>query len=240
VFGCDRRIGIGHRLVAGLEFSPAPLRGAELDHKLFEEFCLGLLLLGQSPRFRDRAGFGHRREATVDYLGGARLESLNEKWGRLGRRAIHVGMGMNTAFVTYGNFGSHQFKDYTVIGSGVNLAARVEAITPGGLILLTDRTNHQVQDTAQTRLFAEVELKGISEPVPVYEVLAVHGLADRPGELEPSMWEWHDGDEKRGPFPKAGLEAMLKCGHIAADAAISKSEETSARSLAEVLGLENQ
>lgn len=165
----------------------------------------------------------------------SRIASLNKRWERVGRKPMRVGMGINTDYVTYGNFGSHRFKDYTVIGRGVNLAARVESITPGGLILLTKRSNLQVQDIAKTRLFAEVELKGIPEPVSVYEVLSVEGMPERMEKPEPSVWEWEDGGERRGPFPKAGIDAMYRSGRISAKTMLRETDTEGETMVSKVL-----
>jgi class 3 adenylate cyclase len=164
-----------------------------------------------------------------------RIASLNLRWERLGRKTLNVGMGLNTDYVTFGNFGSHRFKDYTVIGKGVNLAARVESVAPGGRILLTKRTNQQVREIARTRLFGEVMLKGIQEPVQVFEVLAVEGLPERPEKPEPSVWEWEERGERRGPFPKAGIEAMLRSGRICADNLLRKADTDGEMTVADIL-----
>ena len=165
----------------------------------------------------------------------SRIATLNKRWEKLGRKTISVGMGLNTDYVTFGNFGSHRFKDYTVIGRGVNLAARVESIAPGGHILLTKRTSQQVQEIASTRLFAEVRLKGIPDPVPVFEVLAVEGMCGRPDKPGLPVWEWEEDGEVRGPFPKAGIEAMYRSGRVFSDTLLRKTDTNREMIVAEVL-----
>ena len=145
------------------------------------------------------------------------IARLNDRWLSEGRDALHVGMGINTAFVTVGNFGSKDFTDYTVVGRGVNLAARIESWTPSGKILLSARTHALVQDAVQTRLFAELELKGIPEPVPVYELMGMDAPGKASAAVDAIGYWVKDGDGELGPFPLEGIEVMRQCGRIAAN-----------------------
>ena len=152
-----------------------------------------------------------------------KIVSLNEKWRSQGRQEMMVGIGLNTGFVTYGNFGSTRFRAYTVIGRDVNLAARIESQTPGGMILISQRTQAMVQDVAKTRLFAELNFKGIPEPVKVYEVLEVKDAAPRAVEAEEAQWHC-DACNDSGPYTVAGLRAMVKSGRIPTDTMVRQVE----------------
>ena len=57
------------------------------------------------------------------------LDELNREWQAQGRRALNFGIGINTDIVVAGNMGSQTRLNYTVIGDGVNLASRLEALT---------------------------------------------------------------------------------------------------------------
>ena len=54
------------------------------------------------------------------------LETFNEEVKAEGIPAFGMGLGINTATVVVGNMGSDQRFDYTCLGDGVNLAARLE------------------------------------------------------------------------------------------------------------------
>ncbi|MBQ0817657.1 MAG: hypothetical protein KBT60_06740 [Methyloceanibacter sp.] len=56
-----------------------------------------------------------------------RLAGLREEWVELGaEQPFHLRMGINTGYVTVGNFGSDDRMDYTIIGSCVNATARLK------------------------------------------------------------------------------------------------------------------
>ena len=61
--------------------------------------------------------------------------------------------------------------DYTVIGSVVNLAARLETSCKEDGILLSKDTYWQVKEKFQCRNAGKIEVKGFAEAISTYEVL---------------------------------------------------------------------
>jgi class 3 adenylate cyclase len=93
------------------------------------------------------------------------MTRLNESWRKRGYDPLHI--GIHTGFVTvgnFGNFGLSDFLDYTVIGSAVNLAARIESQAEGGKILISARTHSLIRDEVKTLPHPDLVLKGIPEP----------------------------------------------------------------------------
>jgi class 3 adenylate cyclase len=80
-------------------------------------------------------------------------------------------IGINTGFCTVGNFGSEDRLDYTIIGSGVNLASRLESAASSGEILIAYETYALVKDEILCKNFGEITVKGISHPVETYQVV---------------------------------------------------------------------
>ena len=99
---------------------------------------------------------------------------------------VDHGMGLNTDQIVSGNIGSPKRMDYTVIGDGVNLAARVESSCKkyGAHILMSEHTFHALKATYRTRQIDMVVVKGKTVPVGVYEVLDYHTKETFPNMIE--------------------------------------------------------
>lgn len=102
-----------------------------------------------------------------------KIAELSESLESKGRESIRVGMSIHTGFATVGNFGSSLYSDYTAIGNSVNLAARIESLSEPGQILLSETTKSRTERIAETKFAGRKDLKGIKEPVGVYEVTSV-------------------------------------------------------------------
>ncbi len=100
-----------------------------------------------------------------------KVGELRSRWEREGGFPLQVRVGINTGEVVVGNMGSARRLSYTVLGSAVNLAQRLESSAPPGGILISERTNALVCDRVATRPLGRIALKGISEEVPVHEVV---------------------------------------------------------------------
>lgn len=85
---------------------------------------------------------------------------------------VRTRIGINTGEAVVGNFGSHLRSDFTVIGPTVNIAARLEAASKAGRILLGPRTAALVREQYALEATEPLRLKGVSEPVVAYFVPA--------------------------------------------------------------------
>ncbi len=93
-----------------------------------------------------------------------------------GQLPADMGIGLNTDEVVSGNIGSPKRMNYTLIGDGVNLAARLESACKqyGARILISENTFRKLKGTYRIRDIDDVVVIGKSEPVGVYEVLDYH------------------------------------------------------------------
>jgi adenylate cyclase len=100
-----------------------------------------------------------------------RVIKLRGGWQRQGiADPLRVRIGITTGFCTVGNFGSSHKIDYTIIGSPVNLAARLQAHARPGTVLISDETWQLVHDSFECVAQEPVQVKGITDAVRTWVV----------------------------------------------------------------------
>ncbi len=98
----------------------------------------GIMAFWGAPAHRD----DHVLRACCGALRAARrMQQRNTEWGAEGRPPLQLRIGLHCANVLIGNVGSSARLSYTVIGDGVNVAARLEGInkTFGTTICISDK-----------------------------------------------------------------------------------------------------
>ncbi|MFB2922023.1 MULTISPECIES: CHASE2 domain-containing protein [Aerosakkonema] len=103
------------------------------------------------------------------------MDTVNQKNDRLGLPKIEMGIGINTGEVVVGNIGSSKRAKYGVVGSHVNLTARIESYTLGGEILISEDTLKDIGDILQVDGDFPAQPKGFNEPITIYEVGGIGG-----------------------------------------------------------------
>ena len=105
-----------------------------------------------------------------------RLAEWNVTRANEGKKPVNIGIGLNSDVVVSGNIGSKKRMDFTIIGDGVNLAARLESACKqyAARILISEFTYRKLRGTYRTREIDLVVVKGKTKPVAVFEVLDYH------------------------------------------------------------------
>jgi class 3 adenylate cyclase/CHASE2 domain-containing sensor protein len=106
------------------------------------------------------------------------LQILNLNWAAEGRKILAQGIGISSGEMFVGNFGSRDIKNFTVMGSNVNLGSRLEAYTRVAKwpIIISERTFKLVQQVVQTKNLGRIQAKGFTNTVQIYGLESVEGL----------------------------------------------------------------
>jgi class 3 adenylate cyclase len=120
------------------------------------------------------ADHAERAAAAALAMQGA-MAGINEEHVRRGLPRFEMGIGVNTGEAVVGNIGSEQRAKYAVVGSAVNIASRVESSTVGGQIFLSAATWEHVAHLAEVAPPVPVDVKGLSEPLMLYELRGLEG-----------------------------------------------------------------
>ena len=96
-----------------------------------------------------------------------RLRELQSDWRDSGmERPFQLRIGVNTGYCTVGNFGSEDRMDYTIIGSPVNLAARLQSYGEPGSIQSVTKPIRWSRKTIRAEEQASIQVKKLSQADP--------------------------------------------------------------------------
>lgn len=104
-------------------------------------------------------------------------ERLEAEWKVVSKWPWHTRIGLHCGEVVVGNIGSNERLDFTVIGSAVNLASRIEGLNKhyGTTILATDHIRSACEGEYLFRAVDRVAPKGVNEPLTVHELIGARG-----------------------------------------------------------------
>ncbi len=146
------------------------------------------------------------------------MDELNAQWREQGLKPLNLRIGIHSDAVLVGNVGSRERMSYTVVGDGVNIAARLEGINKeyGTRICISHSVFKEAGERLCVRPIEEVVVKGRRSKIPIYELLGVYG-AD--AELEPDAAGLRLGELTRAAYAAwtaqdacaAGLYKKILC-----------------------------
>ncbi len=103
------------------------------------------------------------------------MEQVNHHAVLLGVTLVEMGVGIHTGEVVVGNIGSLKRAKYGIVGSHMNLTARIESYTVGGQVLISEATHQAAKSTLHTHGLFKIETKGFQQAVTLYEVQGIEG-----------------------------------------------------------------
>jgi class 3 adenylate cyclase/CheY-like chemotaxis protein len=99
-----------------------------------------------------------------------RVGHLAKQWARKGH-SLGFGIGIASGYATLGQIGFEHRREYTAIGSAINLAARLCGEARAGQIVIDQRAFGSVEPWLDAAQIGDLSLKGFNRPVPAYEIL---------------------------------------------------------------------
>ncbi|MEW6530558.1 MAG: adenylate/guanylate cyclase domain-containing protein [Thermodesulfobacteriota bacterium] len=113
------------------------------------------------------------------------MRQLNIKYAASGiaelEKGVRIRIGINTGHIIVGNVGSTRRLEYTVLGSAVNIASRLQSLAPPGGIIMTARTRGLIKDEIDCKGPDFVRVKGIDRDIEVFRIFPrSEGLTQMP------------------------------------------------------------
>ena len=113
------------------------------------------------------------------------LESWNLQREAAGEPRLQIRTAINSGEVVVGEIGSDRRVDYTVLGTPVNVAARIEQFvaTPGDIVIGPE-TYAAVKDRVNAAQMGSFALKGLAAQIPLFKIM---GLVDKDAASRPTI-----------------------------------------------------
>ncbi|OZC03939.1 adenylate/guanylate cyclase domain-containing protein [Rubricoccus marinus] len=105
----------------------------------------------------------------------ARMDEVNEVMKEKGLPHLEMTAAVNSGEVVVGSIGSQKRAKYGVVGSPVNLTARIQSQAAPGEVLISEATRGSVQANLTLAETREAGLKGFSENIALHSVTAIDG-----------------------------------------------------------------
>src|SRR5262245_28182815 len=113
-----------------------------------------------------------------------RMQEESKRYAETLRREqginLQLRVGVNTGEVVVRSIRKDDLHtDYVPIGHSINLASRMESLASGGSIIISEHTHKLTEGYFEFRPLGAAQVKGVSEPIAIYEVLGVSPLRTR-------------------------------------------------------------
>ena len=109
----------------------------------------------------------------------AAMRRYTEEVRRTHGLEVQIRVGLNSGEVVVRAIGNDLHMDYSAVGQTTHLAARMEQLATPGSILLTAATLRLVEGLVQVNALGPVPVKGLAEPVEVFELVGASAIRRR-------------------------------------------------------------
>lgn len=108
------------------------------------------------------------------------MDGLNARWTSEDLKPLNIRVGIHSDAVLVGNIGSMERMSYTVMGDGVNIAARLEGVNKEfrTRLCISHTVFKEAGDRLCVRPIEDVTVKGRRSKIPIYELMGVYGTND--------------------------------------------------------------
>ncbi len=145
------------------------------------------------------APLAHENDAERALRSALQMQEELKVFNKTHQLSLNIHFGINSGLVIAGYIGSEQRQEYSVMGDAVNLAAHLAHLAQGGEILVGPDTYRQTRQSFTFSELGPLRLKGKSEPVWVYKLLA----------LRSKSAGWRTGEERSLSSPLVGRDKEL-------------------------------
>jgi class 3 adenylate cyclase/predicted ATPase len=109
----------------------------------------------------------------------AAIQSLNIRLEQEKSIRLAVRLGIHTGLVVVGEIGGEGHQEQLALGETPNVAARIQGFAEPDTVVISGATYRLIQGYFDCRNVGEQTLRGVSQPVPIYQVLQESGVQSR-------------------------------------------------------------
>jgi class 3 adenylate cyclase/DNA-binding winged helix-turn-helix (wHTH) protein len=176
----------------------------------------GILILFGAPHVTDDRDHALRAIRLAEDVHD-RVAAMRNTWANHGLdKPFQIRIGINTGYISVGDFGTAGRKLYSAVGLQTNIAERIQAECPAGEVLLSHTTWALVHDVIASGPHGEIQVTGLAHPLRLYALArdgvqapasGAHSVSDSGG-----VWSFGDVrfDESRLQLSIAGQAVDLE------------------------------
>ena len=132
---------------------------------------------------------GHARTAAACAIEMQNAMTEVNSWNmEHGYPELEMGIGINSGIAAVGNIGSAKKMKYGCMGEAVNLAGRLESLTTGGQIFVTESTKCKISEGLKVAAEGSIMPKGGREPMKYYDVIGLENGPVLQQKAEEEVW----------------------------------------------------